>query len=205
MSFVGANRRVFAAAKPKELYGAPFAFGLAVCLLLMPLEMLGQVSATTEYRAKASFLSNFPSFVEWPPNVFSSPNAPFLICVFGDFSFGTSLAENTRGITVHGRRVDIKWAHKEAELHACQILFISRSDAKSYTKVLDTVKGDSVLTVGETPGFLEAGGAVFFSFQEQALQFEVNLPAVDGAHLKMSSRLLSLARRVVNRLAEAKS
>jgi hypothetical protein len=38
-----------------------------------------------------------------------------------------------------------------------------------------------------------------FFFQNEALQFEVNLEAAPGAHLRMSSRLLALARRVVNK------
>jgi hypothetical protein len=52
-----------------------------------------------EYRAKASFLSKFPLFVEWSEGALPSTRAPFLICVFADFSFGVSLAEMTRGTT----------------------------------------------------------------------------------------------------------
>ena len=102
-------------------------------------------------------------------------------------------------------RVEVRWAHKEQELHACQVLFISRANGKNYAKALDAVRRDSVLTVGETPDFLEAGGAVTFSFQQELLQFEINLNAVDVARLKISSRLLSLARRVVNNAAGSKS
>jgi hypothetical protein len=184
---------------------AAFAAGLGACLVFTPLELSGQVSVTPEYRMKASFLSNFPNFVEWPPNAYPSPQAPFLICVLGDFSFGTSLVESTRTMNPHGRRVEVRWAHKEQELHACQVLFISRANARSYAKALDAVRRDSVLTVGETPDFLEAGGAVTFSFDQELLQFEINLNAVDVARLKISSRLLSLAKRVVNKAAGSKS
>jgi YfiR/HmsC-like len=62
-----------------------------------------------------------------------------------------------------------------------------------------------VLTVGETPDFLSAGGAMSFSFQNDALHFEVNLVAANGAHLKVSSRLLALARRVVDDPESSKS
>jgi hypothetical protein len=202
---VGKGRLESAAARWRELQGVVFAIGLALCLLLMPLQLQGQGSTTVEYRAKANFLSNFPNFVEWPADAFSSAQAPFMICVFGDFSFGTSLAQDTRGNTVHGRSVEIRWARKEQELRSCQILFVSHADSKRYVKVLEAVRGANILTVGETPDFLEAGGAVTFFFQQDALQFEVNLAAAEGAHLKMSSRLLALARRVVNKAAEAKS
>jgi YfiR/HmsC-like len=52
---------------------------------------------------------------------------------------------------------------------------------------------------------LAAGGAIAFSFERETLQFEVNLVAADSARLKISSRLLVLARRVRNQTEAAKS
>ena len=99
----------------------------------------------------------------------------------------------------------MKRIRKENELRACHILFVSHSEEKHYATVLQAIQGASVLTVGETPDFLAAGGAVSFQFQNEVLQFEVNLNNANEAHLKLSSRMLALARRVVNKTAEAKS
>jgi len=162
-------------------------------------EMLAaQGMASTEFQDKAAFLSQFPNFIEWPDAAFPAPKSPFVICVFGDFSFGTSLAEATRKETFHGRKLEVRWVKKIPELAACQILFVSRSEAARYRQVLAAVVNQRVLTVGETSNFLKFGGAVYFSFDDDTLHFEVNLAAASGAGLKMSSRLLALARRVVN-------
>jgi hypothetical protein len=172
----------------------------SICLCLSPGAEIqaAQVMASTEYQDKAAFLSQFPNFIEWPDGAFPAPKSPFVICVFGDFSFGTSLAEATRTETFHGRKLEVRWARKIPELRACQILFVSRSETARYGQLLAAVVNQRVLTVGETSDFLKAGGAVCFSFEKDALQFEVNLTAASGAGLKMSSRLLALARRVVN-------
>ncbi len=106
---------------------------------------------------------------------------------------------------VHDRRLEIRWVRKVLELSACQILFISRSEQKRYNQALDAVRGKMVLTVGETPEFLDAGGILSFSGQQATIQFDVNLAAANKAHLKISSRLLALARRVVNQTEAAKS
>jgi hypothetical protein len=190
----GATRRVRAAV----LLGALISFSI------QSPAVRAQSAKDAEYRAKAIFLSKFPSFVEWPEEAFPPGQAPFLVCVYGDFSFGVSLVENARGETVHGRRLEVKWMHKEKDLRACQILFVSRSEAKHYRQVLDAVQGLSVLTVGETPDFLTAGGGISFLVQQDSLQFEVNLDSTSEAHLKLSSRMLALARRVVNKAAELK-
>jgi len=178
--------------------------GVTLSLLFLP-PVQAQTSTTPEYHAKAHFLSKFPIFIEWPENTLPIAHAPFLICVFGDFSFGTLLAEKTRGTAIHERRVEIRWARKHQELKSCQILFVSRSEQKRYTQVLGAVRGQGVLTVGETAEFLDAGGIVSFTMQQEMLLFDVNLDGASKAHLKISSHMLSLARRVVNTSKPAKT
>jgi len=174
-------------------------------MVAQPTRVCAEISAEQEYREKAAFLTNFPSFVEWPREAFSSPQSPLSVCVFGSYSFGISLAESVGGKTVQGRRMDVRRVHTESELRACHILFVSHSEEKHYAAVLQEIQGASVLTVGETPGFLAAGGAVNFLLQQDALQFEVNLDSANVAHLKISANMLALARRVVGKTVEAKN
>jgi hypothetical protein len=179
--------------------------GMALSLLLLAPPFQAQTSPSPEYHAKAHFLSKFPMFIEWPENALPAGHAPFLICVFGDFSFGTSLAEKTHGTAIHERRVEIRWVRKHRELKSCQILFVSRSEQKRYGHVLEAVRGQGVLTVGETAEFLDAGGIVSFAMQHEMLQFDVNLDGASKARLKISSHMLALARRVVTTAEPAKT
>ncbi len=172
----------------------------SICLWLVldSERIVAQQAASAEYQVKAAFLSQFPNFVEWPEGAFPAAKSSFAICVFGDFSFGTSLAEATRTETFHGRKLEVRWVRKILDLHACQILFVSRSEAPRYGQVLAAVVNQRILTVGETSEFLRLGGAVCFSFDNDSLRFDVNLAAASSAGLKMSSRMLALAKRVVN-------
>jgi hypothetical protein len=163
-----------------------------------------QSAASTEYQNKAAFLAQFPNFVEWPIDASQTAQTSFQICVYGDFGFGTSLAESTRGTTVHGRKLEVRWVRKLPEIRTCQILFVSRSEHARYGQVLAAVGNSGILTVGETAGFLEAGGAICFSYDRELLQFEVNLAAAHDARLKMSAQLLGLAKRVMNPAEGAK-
>jgi hypothetical protein len=180
-------------------------FGMALSLLLMSHPLGAQHTLSPEYQAKANFLSKFPIFIEWPEAALPLGPAPFLICVVGDFPFGTALADKTRGTTAQERHVEIRWVRQQQELRSCQILFVSRSEQKRYSQVLEAVRGQSVLTVGETTTFLDAGGIVSFMMQQETLQFEVNLTEATKAHLRISSQMLALARRVVNKSEAAKT
>ncbi len=61
---------------------------VALSLLLASQPLPAQNPSTLEYRTKANYLANFPSFVAWPQEALPSETAPFLICVFADFPFG---------------------------------------------------------------------------------------------------------------------
>jgi hypothetical protein len=199
----GAIRTFFAWPKHGRRPVVCVAVSLVLALASLPLN--GQTHVAVEYRSKARYLSNFPSFVEWPAEAWSSEKEPFLICVFGDYPFGTSLAEETRGRTVHERRIEVQWMHTTEQLHACQMLFVSRSEPKRYSQVLQALRGRMMLTVGETPEFLDAEGMVSFSTEDESVRFDVNLGEANKAHLKISSHMLALARRVVNPAEAAKS
>lgn len=170
---------------------------LAVCVVwAFPGRAFSQ-ALSEEYQMKATYLGKIPSFVEWPSDAASTRKAAFQMCTVGDYPFGTKLAQEVGGVTVGGRKIELRWVHNEQELDSCEMVFFSRSETKHYGKMLDGLKGRSVLTIGESDGFLEAGGMMELSFANHRLQMEVNLVAARNANLKMDARLLALAKRVV--------
>jgi uncharacterized protein DUF4154 len=102
-----------------------------------------------EYRAKARFLANAPDFVEWPLSAFQTASAPLLICVHGDFSFGTTLAVQTRGLSVRGYRVEVKWTRGRAGLVAVSSVVRPSLSSQALGKVLQIAKEIGALTIGE--------------------------------------------------------
>ena len=179
----------------------------ALLLLFGSADLFGaaQDPAATETVWKANFLAKSAAFIEWPVDSPLRNANSFRWCVYGTFSFGTKLAELTRDLTFEGKRSEVKWIRKDTELPGCQIIFVTRSEAKNYAKVLDAARAGRALTVGETADFLDAGGMVALFTDRKTQAFEVNLEAVDAAKLKLSSRMLALARRVVNHTVAAKS
>jgi YfiR/HmsC-like len=54
-----------------------------------------------------------------------------------------------------------------------------------------------VLTVGETAHFVQDGGIVGFRLEEKKVRFEINVGAAEKARLKVSAKLLALAKTVL--------
>jgi hypothetical protein len=64
-------------------------------------------------------------------------------------------------------------------------------------QILEGLGGASVLTVGDCKGFAEQGGMINFVLENDRVQFEVNRKAAEQAGLKISSKLLSVAKSVI--------
>ena len=151
-----------------------------------------------EHQLKAAFLYNFARFVEWPADVFPDSQSAVVIGVIGGDGLGETLAQAVAGKTVNGRPLVIRQCKRGQDLRNYHLLFISSSERKHLSQILESLKGASVLTVGETDRFARLGGAVNFLLEENKVRFEVNVAAVERARLKMSAKLLGLARIVAD-------
>ncbi len=86
-----------------------------------------------------------------------------------------------------------------AGARSCQIVFIAVSDKQRIRQILPQLSGASVLTVGDTLGFTEDGGVINFVLDGERVRFDANLNAAEQAHLKISARLLSVAKTVTGK------
>jgi len=152
--------------------------------------------AEIEYEVKAAFLYNFAKFVDWPPEAFPTPGTPVSLCVLGEDPFGGSLDSVVRGETLNGRHLAVRRVQGAGEARGCQVLFLPRAERGRAAEVLAALRGASVLTVGEESDFLDQGGVIRFVLEQGRVRFEINLDAAERDHLKLSSKLLRLARAV---------
>jgi hypothetical protein len=159
----------------------------------------GPVHEPTEHEVKAAFLYHFAELVSWP-SVEHRAGAPrpMVIAVVGRDPFGDQLESTIAGQSVRGRPIRILRA---ASVHALgvqpQILFVGARSAAEARTSLDAVRGVPVLTVGACDDFAESGGMIRFRLTpDRRVAFDINLGAVQGAGLKMSSQLLKIARIV---------
>ena len=174
---------------------------VAICVLLahaaIPAVVSGQQESAGEYEVKAAMLHNLANFVEWPESAYPDPHAHIVLCILGRDPFGNSLTS----ATLHTRantaaRVLVRRLENDRDVRACHILYISSSERKTIGQVLSTLKSASVLTVGEMTLFAEQGGMIQFSLDDQRVRFDINPDAASRAGLRISSKLLALAKLV---------
>ncbi len=170
-----------------------------------PAALTAQTRPSSEYELKAAFLFNFAKFVDWPPNAFANSTAPFSVCVLGPDPFGSALDDALRGKVIAEHPASVTRVKRVADITGCQILFVSASESHLLPEVLSKLRGQYVLVIGETNDFASSGGVIQFTLEESRVRFFINTDAADRAGLKISSKLLALAKIVRDIPATGKS
>lgn len=146
----------------------------------------------TEYQVKAAYLFNFTKFVEWPADAFANNNEPFVVGILGPDPFGHHLTEIIAGESAFSRPIAIRYFNHPGEVGLCHILYINLPEKS--VDILKEMSGKPVLTISDDAGFCERGGAIRFFLENEMIRLEINQKAAQAADLKISSKLLRIAR-----------
>jgi hypothetical protein len=145
--------------------------------------------APSEYQLKAVFLFNFAQFVEWPEAAFDGPSDTLSICLVGEDPFGVELDAVMQGEQIGGRAISIHRYPNAALIEDCHLLYV-RQPEYELRQTLSKVKGEPILTVGETEAFTAFGGMIRFTMEGNKVRLLVNPEPADEARLRLSSKLL---------------
>lgn len=147
-----------------------------------------------ERQVKAAFVYNFAKFVEWPAH--RSAHGPLTVGIVGDPALAQAVADATRGKMVRGREIEVRYFPAPETLRACDILYVALSNRENTQLSIHAVKDLPTLTIGELEGFSDWGGMIEMFLEDHKFRFAINAGAAHRSGLKVSSRLLQLARTV---------
>ncbi len=160
-----------------------------------PMAVESVYAAPVEYEVKAAFVHNFAKFIEWPEHAFDRADSPLRIGILGEGPIDEPLM-NLNGKEVQNRSLEVTRAGNTKNLRQYHIIFVNPSEKGRTRSLLRKLKGTGILTIGDLDGFAEQGGAFNFYLEEGKVRFEINDCAARRENLKVSSKLLRLARIV---------
>lgn len=186
--------------------GAAAAAACAVLLLVRPLAAQPSqppqptppppsLDVTVEDDVKAAYLFNFTKFVHWPTSAFTGQTDPLNICVAGDTAVVRAVERIVSGEYVGGRPIRAITQLPDVP-GGCHVLFVGRGASERAARLMGAATSSPMLTVGESPRFLQQGGMIAFIVEHRRVRFDISMPAAERAGLKLSSKLLRVARRV---------
>ena len=173
---------------------------LAAILTLLACLAAGAVRAQAggaprDSAVKAAFLYKFGSFVDWPAATFRGPSEPLVIGVLGEEAVAEELEQLAAGRSIEGRPLRIRTLRDGEAAGPIHILFVGALRAQRMRDLLATTPGP-VLVVTQQDGALQAGGVINFVVDGARIRFDASLASAEARDLKLSARLLAVARHV---------
>ena len=153
----------------------------------------------SEYQIKAAFLCKFGNFVDWPPEVFAGIGAPFIIAVAGADDVTEEVMRAAAGLLIDGRPIVVRKLRRGDSIADVRILFVARSAESQLRDWLAIAKPLPVLTVTESDQGLALGSIVNFVVVDNKVRFDIAMPPSEPSAVRVNSRLLGVARKVVAR------
>jgi hypothetical protein len=137
---------------------------------------------------RAAYLFNLTKYVSWPEE-----RRELTICSAADERTGAVLKHLLEGKDSDGRTIRVVLQSSEFVTRQCSILYLHGASPARAEALLEQVGNARVLTVGDDMGFVHRGGMVGLVRTGDQMQLLVNLPALQSAGIRMSSRLLDIA------------
>jgi len=151
-----------------------------------------------ESSVKAAFLHKFASFVEWPDGTFPRGDTPLRIGIYGDDQVWRELRDLARDRDRDGRPVQVNRIGVGDALAGHHIVYLRASSAGRLNEALAQVP-EGVLTVVDSDGLHPRASVLSFFTEEGRVRFGVSIEAAGRQKLRLSSRLLSVAKNVQSR------
>lgn len=146
----------------------------------------------TDYQIKAAFVYNFLKFIDWPAGLH---DGSMTLCILGKDPFDNAV-KVIEGKLIGEKQLLVKRIRSIQDVEEGDILFIAASEKRDIKALIETVNGLSILTIGDTKKYSRNGVIINFYIERKKVRFEINIDAAKRAGLRISSKLLSLAKIV---------
>lgn len=177
-----------------QIHLAAWLFAICTVTLLQPAAVAAG-SDSLEYAVKAAYLYKLGNFVEWPPSTFPSSSSAVNLCVAGADPFGASL-DAAAGQHIGARPIVVRHLASVTRESDCQILFAGGSDPQIIGRILDAVRGVTVLTVTDAPATGETPSIIRFVIRDGHVRMVIDGQAASLNGIILSAKLLSVALSV---------
>ena len=173
---------------------------LAVAALTLLGPRAAWAASPAQHEVKAEFIERFTRFVEWPVSAFASPSSAFVVCIWGQGPLSSRLEEVVNRGPIQGRPARVLRVASLESIQPCHILYVATIDRAVIRGIAASARGKPILSIGDEPGRAEDGLLINLILdQEGFVRFEINLDVARISALKISAKLLRLARRVGSR------
>jgi hypothetical protein len=142
------------------------------------------------YEMHAMMLYNFIKYIQWPNE---SESGEFVVGVMGEEDVLGTLKAWYDGKPKGPKKYVIKKLTSAADAAGCAVVYLGKNKSREFENVKNATSGKPVLTITDSYNLGQKGSCINFKVIDGKLKFELNQTSVNGANLKVSGQLSSMA------------
>ena len=163
-----------------------------LCMCVAPQLSAAPPANAPEYAVKSLMIKQFTAFLEWPDSKLAK-DQDLVVGVLGNSPlFDEKDQIDGQKVKTPPHTIAVRKVKTIEEARDCHIVFISGNDKFTENAVKELAR-QSVITVGETDAFEEAGGLIRFIIKSKYVRFKINAKQAKLSGVTFSSQLLSLS------------
>jgi len=138
----------------------------------------------------AAMLFNFMKYIQWPNE---SDGGEFVMGILGEDDVFNTMKARYDGKPKGAKKYVVKKLASAAEAATCSVVYLGKSKNKEFENVKAATTGKPILTITDSANLGQKGSCINFKVIDSKLKFELNSASLNGANLKVSSQLSSMA------------
>lgn len=172
---------------------------LAASLFAALLTTAGRSAAAAERgdasEVKAAVIYNLLLFVQWPAQ--PAPGGKLVLCVLEEGALTTALRQHENK-TVQGQSLQmLRVGTAPRDLDACAVVMVETGSPDMLARLRLIAHDRALLILAEGSGALDRGAMIGIHGDGGRIGFDINLRAMKASGLGASSKILRLARNLI--------
>lgn len=169
--------------------------GCVVALLVLAGAGAIAQDANAAFQIKAAFVQKFATYVSGPGTAFDESDTTLVFGVAGSEPVYEFLSELTAAQPEGSRPAEVRRIATVDDLAGVNVLYVG-DEAADAPALLERGVAQSMLTVTDLAGVQPENSMIHFFIADDRVRFDIALPPAEAAGLRLSSRLLQVAREV---------
>lgn len=146
---------------------------------------------------EAAHLHKLTGYIDWPGRAFAHAGSAIVVGVVGADGLYDSLRRIAPGPPTNGRAIEVRRLTRPQESQEVHLLYLGASVWDTLPAWQAAYSDRPVVVATNAPQGVDHGATIGFVQVGQRVRLEASLPAAERAGVKLSSRLLAVAERVV--------
>ncbi len=178
--------------------------GLALSLALRVITAAGlsapwavNVAYASDAETRVALMVNFARYAEWPSGMSPDDRGKWNLCADPSDPDIAAALNSIDGKALYEQNIHIRILRPEEDISDCHLLYLSSLNNEAEVRQrIEAARGQPTLTVSDYEDFARMGGMIELVIDDGRYKFDVDYSRVLQSHLRLSSSMLKLARRV---------